>query len=84
MRMPRDEAIARIKKSIEKSYSAKGAEIVQQNCAAVDASIANLHEIKLPAKADGARTVPLPVAGDAPGFVRDVLGSMRGVDDDVH
>ncbi len=74
--MPRDEAIARIKKSIEKSYSAKGAEIVQQNCAAVDASIANLHEIKLPAKADGARTVPLPVAGDAPGFVRDVLGSM--------
>jgi len=74
--MPRDEAIARIKQSIEKSYSAKGAEIVQKNCAAVDASIANLHEIKLPAFADGARSMPLPIAGDAPEFVREVLGSM--------
>ena len=74
--MPRDEAIARIKQSIEKSYGAKGAEIVRQNCAAVDASIANLQDITLPAEATGARAMPLPISEDAPEFVSNVLGEM--------
>ena len=35
--LPRDEAIAQIKKAIEKTYGKKGAEVVQRNFAAVDA-----------------------------------------------
>ena len=43
--LPKDEAIAKIKYSIQKTYGKKGDEIVQQNYKAVDETLANLHEI---------------------------------------
>ncbi len=43
--LPREEAIAQIKKAIEKTYGKKGAEVVKRNFAAVDATLANLHEV---------------------------------------
>ena len=46
--LPRDEAIAKIKKAIEKTYGKKGAEVVKRNFAAVDETLANLHEVKVP------------------------------------
>ena len=46
--LPRDQAIEAIKRSIKKTYGKKGDQIVQQNYAAVDQTIANLFEVKVP------------------------------------
>ena len=43
--LPRDEAIAQIKGAIEKTYGKRGAEVVKRNFAAVDATLAHLHEV---------------------------------------
>src|SRR5512136_1271367 len=47
--LPKDEAIAAIKKSIQKTYGGKGDEIVQMNFAAVDRTLAHLFEVTVPA-----------------------------------
>ena len=47
-RLPRDEAIAAIKKAISDTYGKRGEAVVQKNYAAVDQAIANLHEVKVP------------------------------------
>ncbi len=44
--LPRDEAIAKIKDSIKKTYGAKGDEIVKRNFEAVDKTLENLHEFE--------------------------------------
>jgi pyruvate-ferredoxin/flavodoxin oxidoreductase len=74
--LPRDEAIAQIKKAIEKTYARKGPEVVQKNFAAVDATLAALHEVAVPAEAESARHRPPPVPEDAPDFVQRVTGMM--------
>jgi pyruvate-ferredoxin/flavodoxin oxidoreductase len=74
--LPRDEAIAAIKRAIEKSYARKGPEVVEKNFAAVDATLASLHEISVPAQADSERHRPPPVPDAAPEFVRRVTGMM--------
>lgn len=43
--LPKDEAIEKIKKYAEKTYAKKGPEIVAANIAAIDGSLAHLHEI---------------------------------------
>ena len=47
--LPRDEAIAHIKKAIEKTYGKRGPEVVRRNCEVVDQALAHLHEIPVPA-----------------------------------
>ncbi|MFI5394705.1 MAG: pyruvate:ferredoxin (flavodoxin) oxidoreductase [Candidatus Binatia bacterium] len=74
--LPKDEAIAAIKKSIEKSYGSKGDEIVQMNFAAVDHTLAHLFEVRVPAHADGTIAMPPPVPPQAPAFVQDVTAKM--------
>jgi pyruvate-ferredoxin/flavodoxin oxidoreductase len=51
--LPKDEAIAEIKKYIKKTYGKRGEAVINQNFAAVDSSLENLFEIKVPAQADG-------------------------------
>jgi len=74
--LPREEAIEKIKTAIEKTYSKKGAEIVQQNFRAVDSALDHLHEVKVPKTADSLRTMHLPVPAAAPKFVQEVTGPM--------
>jgi pyruvate-ferredoxin/flavodoxin oxidoreductase len=74
--LPKDEAIDAIKKSIKKTYSKKGEEIVKKNFAAVDATIAAIEQVKIPARADSCIRRQLPVPADSPKFVREVLGEM--------
>ncbi|MEK7721415.1 MAG: 2-oxoacid:acceptor oxidoreductase family protein, partial [Elusimicrobiota bacterium] len=45
--LPKDEAIGAIKKSIEKTYSGKGEEVVKKNFAAVDQTLAAIQEVKV-------------------------------------
>ena len=75
--LPRDEAIAEIKKSIEKTYGAKGgADVVKRNFAAVDATLAELHEVPVPKQASATRRRPPVVSEKAPDFVRRVTAVM--------
>jgi pyruvate-ferredoxin/flavodoxin oxidoreductase len=75
--LPREEAVAQIKKSIEKTYGRKGAEIVRRNFAAVDATLAQLHEIPVGStrpNGNGKRPPVVPV--EAPDFVQRVTAVM--------
>ncbi len=74
--LPRDEAIAKIKQSIEKSYARKGDEVVRRNWAAVDLTLENLHEVELPSTATTTRA-PMPVVpAQAPEFVQRITAVM--------
>jgi len=58
--LPPAEAIKQIKKVIDKTYGRKGEQIVRTNYAAVDAALAGLHEVTLPAAPDKAATATVP------------------------
>jgi len=74
--LPRDEAIAAIKTSIQKSYGKMGEAVVQKNFAAVEATLASLHQVLVPDQASSTFNILPPVSSRAPSFVRDVLGAM--------
>ena len=74
--LPPEEAIAEIKKAIKKTYGKRGEAVVQKNYAAVDASLARLHEIPVPAEATSTIAVPPPVPAEAPRFVQEVTAEM--------
>jgi pyruvate-ferredoxin/flavodoxin oxidoreductase len=81
--LPRDEAIAQIKKAIQKTYGKRGEAVVQKNFAAVDQSLANLHEVKVPDKVTSTFTRRAPVPAEAPAFVREVLGPIIAFEGDT-
>lgn len=74
--LPREQAIAEIKNAIKKTYSKKGDAIVQKNFAAVDASLAHMHEVVIPAEATSTLHTALPVPADAPEFIQKVTGEI--------
>jgi pyruvate-ferredoxin/flavodoxin oxidoreductase len=74
--LPREEAIAKIKESIEKAYGKRGSEVVQRNFKVVDAALAHLHEVAVPAEVTAARCRPPLIAEEAPDFVRRVTALM--------
>ncbi|MCD7953940.1 MAG: pyruvate:ferredoxin (flavodoxin) oxidoreductase [Synergistaceae bacterium] len=80
--LPQDKAIEAIKNSIVKSYTKKGQSIVDKNIKAVDETLANLYEVKVPEKATAAFDILPPVADDAPEFVKQVLGPMMVMEGD--
>jgi len=73
--LPREEAIAHIKKSIQKTYGRKGEDVVRKNFEAVDATLAHLEEVAVPAKITGAPRPPAVPEG-APDFVKRVTSVM--------
>ena len=82
--LPPEEAIAAIKAAIAKTYGRRGAGVVDRNNAAVDAALAALHQIAIPAAATASRGLPALVPPDAPGFVRQVTAEMMaGRGDDL-
>ncbi|MGA2819557.1 MAG: pyruvate:ferredoxin (flavodoxin) oxidoreductase [Anaerolineales bacterium] len=82
--LPRERAIAEIKKSIQKTYGKRGEEVVQQNFRAVDQTVAHLHEVELKAKtvlaSSPRRRAAVPA--EAPEFVQKVLAPMITLDGD--
>jgi pyruvate-ferredoxin/flavodoxin oxidoreductase len=74
--LPREEAIAHIKKSIEKTYGKRGPEVVRRNCEVVDQALEHLHEIPVPKKASATRGRPPLVSERAPDFVQKVTALM--------
>ena len=74
--LPREEAIAQIKHSIEKTYGKRGEAVVRKNFEAVDNALANLHKVTVPDKVTSTKQRRSPVPAEAPEFVREVLGAM--------
>ena len=72
--LPKDEAIARIKASIEKTYGKRGQSIVDKNFQAVDRALANLNQVIVPDKVDSCIERRPAMSSKAPEYVRDVLG----------
>ncbi len=82
--LPREAAIAEIKKSIQKSYGKKGEEVVRRNFQAVDDTLSRLAEVKVPAEAASSFDRPPPVPASAPAFVREVTAKMfESLGDDI-
>jgi pyruvate-ferredoxin/flavodoxin oxidoreductase len=74
--LPRERAIEKIKKAIEKTYRSKGAEVVRKNFEAVDRTIEALARVDVPMHASGTRRMLPIVAAGAPAFVTDVVSEM--------
>jgi pyruvate-ferredoxin/flavodoxin oxidoreductase len=74
--LPREEAIAAIKRAIAATYGKRGTPVVQQNYAAVDRTLEHLFEVAVPAAAAGRVARRPAVPAGAPAFVREVLGRM--------
>ena len=82
--LPRDEAIAKIKSAITKSYGRRGAEVVDRNQAGVDRAVEGLHQIEVPGRVTSTRELPPVVPAGAPEFVRTVTAAMMaGLGDDL-
>ena len=80
--LPREEAIAKIKKAIEKTYGKRGSEVVRRNFEAVDQTLARLHEILCPARRAPPSRPPL-VSEKAPDFLQKVTAVMMASKGDL-
>ena len=74
--LPKDEAIAAIKKAITDTYGKRGDAVVQKNYAAVDQALANLYQVKVPDQVTAVFDMLPAVSTQAPQFVRSVLGTI--------
>jgi pyruvate-ferredoxin/flavodoxin oxidoreductase len=72
--LPVDEAIAQLKKAIQKEYGKKGEKVVQMNYAGVDAALGNLIEAKVPAAWRNAKSAAEKL--DQPEWVLEVMRPM--------
>ncbi len=81
--LPKDEAIEQIKKAIKKSYTKKGEAVVQKNFAAVDHTLAHLHEVKVPASVNATHCMPPFVSDAAPEFTKKVQAVMMAGQGDL-
>lgn len=64
--LPQDQAIAAIKRAVEKTYGRKGRRIAEQNYRAIDATVAALQRVEVPASlqaADATGKAPIVVDG---------------------
>ncbi|MDZ8032506.1 pyruvate:ferredoxin (flavodoxin) oxidoreductase [Nostoc sp. DedSLP04] len=77
--LPQEEAIAKIKQAIDKTYGKKGAEVVRMNLQAVDNTLDNLHKVDIPQTihiSNSSLLTPNSSLNSAPEFVREVLGKI--------
>lgn len=82
--LPKDEAIAKIKESIKKTYGAKGDEIVKKNYNAVDKTLENLFKVELSEIKPSSVEIPPIVSDKAPDFIKTTLATiMEGRGDEV-
>lgn len=82
--LPREAAIAEIKKTIEKTYYKKGKAVIEQNFKAVDATLEHLYEVNYAGKPVGSIQTIESLPFCAPGFVKQVTGvMMKGHGDEL-
>jgi pyruvate-ferredoxin/flavodoxin oxidoreductase len=74
--LPKAEAIAKIKLMVEKTYGKKGRRLLERNYAAIDASLAGLHAVPVPATVTSTLDKPPLVLASAPEFVQRVTAPL--------
>jgi len=80
--LPREDAIAAIKHSIEKTYGKRGESVVRKNFAAVDSSLEHLYKVKVPQTVSSRFDIRPTVSPSAPEFVRNVEALILSGDGD--
>ena len=74
--LPRDEAIEHIKLAIKKSYAKRGETVLKRNFDAVDRTLENLHQVRIPSTAP-AQIIRRPIIDNGvPDFVKRVTMMM--------
>jgi pyruvate-ferredoxin/flavodoxin oxidoreductase len=81
--LPRDEAIAAVKGSIEDTYGRRGREVVSRNLAAIDTALAELAEMPVPAQVTSTLGLRPPVPEGVPDFVERVTGRILAGEGDL-
>jgi pyruvate-ferredoxin/flavodoxin oxidoreductase len=74
--LPREAAIESIKGAALKTYGKKGKDIVERNYRAIDETVANLHQVEVPAAATSNFEMPDVVGTHAPEFVKRVTAEI--------
>ncbi len=74
--LPRDEAIVQIKAAVKKTYGKKGQRLLERNYAAIDATLAGLHQVQVPGQVSSTFDRPPVVPATAPEFVRAVTATL--------
>jgi pyruvate-ferredoxin/flavodoxin oxidoreductase len=72
----KDDAIAKIKQAVEKTYGRKGRRIVDRNFKAIDAALENLHQVTVKGEVTSSLVYESPIGEDAPEFVRKVTAEL--------
>ena len=80
--LEKEEAIEKIKASIQKTYGKKGQLIVDMNNRAVDATLANLFEVDIPTATQGDKQMLPLVKGDFDAFVQNITAKLIAGDGD--
>jgi pyruvate-ferredoxin/flavodoxin oxidoreductase len=70
--MPIEEAVGYMKDAIIKTYSKKGDKIVNMNCAAVDAGLDNVVEVKVPAAWAELQDEEIVIDPTLPKYIREI------------
>jgi pyruvate-ferredoxin/flavodoxin oxidoreductase len=81
--LPADEAIARIKESVEQTYGRRGRTIVERNFAAIDHALERLERVAVPERVTSQRSLAPIVPPEAPDFVRTVTALLMAGDGDL-
>ena len=70
--LPLEDALGHIRHSIEHTFGRRGPEVVKRNVVALEATLAALHEVPLPAAVSTQRRRPPAISPAAPDFVQRV------------
>ena len=80
--LPAEDAIARIKDNVKKTYAKRGQSVVDRNFAAIDLAIERMGHVTLGATATGDE-IPALVPDSAPDFVKRVTATLMAGDGDL-
>ncbi|MDR3729870.1 MAG: pyruvate:ferredoxin (flavodoxin) oxidoreductase [Oscillospiraceae bacterium] len=71
--IPFDQAVTYMKDAIQTTYGRKGQDVVEKNCAAIDAGAAGLRAVEIPEAWKTAQETEEPAKASVPDFIRNVV-----------
>jgi pyruvate-ferredoxin/flavodoxin oxidoreductase len=81
--LPQEQALEAIRGAVEKTYGRRGRQVVERNLAAVDASLAELHELTVPATVTSTTPLRDAIPTGAPDFVTRVTARILAGEGDL-
>ncbi|NMM24865.1 MAG: pyruvate:ferredoxin (flavodoxin) oxidoreductase [Phycicoccus sp.] len=81
--LPQEEALDAVRHAVEKTYGRRGPKVVERNLAAVDASLAELHELTVPETVTSTTPLRDAIPTAAPDFVTRVTARILAGEGDL-